>query len=229
MFFRRNVRNVIGLVVMSLVLGSTVAFSQETISTHKPPFDLNTSGEMKERVPVFAKGKEVFVPEEAIDLKAIREKEEKGLSLAIKAITMADPYPGIKTEVIRKSKELNNLVERKKNLVITIQRLQVGLNKKKAELAHKPKLLKVSVQQYTQKIMEFKDELTSIEKRLPVLESSLAKANLELQVEELVRGDLEDEEGTGEFDEEFEEVIQKRFNAGKKLLNFSSLSKISFR
>ena len=55
---------------------------------------------------------------------------------------MADPYPGIKAELSRKKKELNNLVERKKNLTATIQRLQIGLNRKKAELARKPKLLK---------------------------------------------------------------------------------------
>ncbi len=220
MFLRRNIRNVIGLAVMSLFLGSTVAFSQEMIPEYKNSFDLNASKEMKERLPNFPKRKEVYIPEEAIDLETIREKEENGLRLAKKAITMADPYPGIKAEVIRKSKELNNLVERKKNLTITIQRLQIGLNKKKAELARKPKLLKVSVQQYTQKIIELKDELAGIEKRIPALESSLAKANLELQVEELARGDMTSvEEDTGEFDEEFEEVIQERFNAGKILIN----------
>ena len=220
MFLRRNIRNVIGLVVMSLVLGSTVAFSKEIIPEYKNFFDLNASKEMKERVPNLPKSKEVYISGEAIDLEAIREKEEKGLGLAKKAITMADPYPGIKAELSRKKKELNNLVERKKNLTATIQRLQIGLNRKKAELARKPKLLKVSVQQYTQKIMELKDELAGIEKRIPVLESNLAEVNLELQVEELVRGNLSSvEEDAGEFDEEFEEVVQERFNAGKILIN----------
>jgi chromosome segregation ATPase len=220
MFLRRNIRNVIGLAVMSLFLGSTVAFSQEMIPEYKNSFDLNASKEMKERLPNFPKRKEVYIPEEAIDLETIREKEENGLRLAKKAITMADPYPGSKAELSRKKKELNNLVERRKNLTATIQRLQIGLNRKKAELARKPKLLKVSVQQYTQKIMELKDELAGIEKRIPVLESNLAEVNLELQVEELVRGNLSSvEEDAGEFDEEFEEVVQERFNAGKILIN----------
>ncbi len=217
MLFRRNV---ICLAVMSLVLGSTAAFSQEIIPEHKNSFDLNATRELKERLPNFPKKKEVYIPGEAIELEAIREKEEKGLDLGKKAITMADPYPGIKAEVSRKKKELNNLIERKKNLTATIQRLQIGLNRKKAELARKPKLLKVSVQQYTQKIMELKDELAGIEKRIPVLESNLAEVNLELQVEELVRGNLSSvEEDAGEFDEEFEEVVQERFNAGKILIN----------
>jgi hypothetical protein len=68
--------------------------------------------------------------------------------------------------------------------------------------------------------MVLKDELVGIEKRIPVLESNLAEANLELQVEELVRGDMTyGKEDIGEFDEAFEEVVQERFNAGKILIN----------
>ena len=174
---------------------------------------------MKETVPSLAKVKNVIASEENLDQKTIKEKEENGLRLAIKAITMADPYPSIKAEVSRESKELNKLVERKKNLKITIQRLQIGLNRKKAELANKPELLKISVHQYTQKIMDLKDELEGIEKQIPTLETKLAKSNLELQVEELARGDLDtEEEDADEFDEKFEEVVQERFNAGSILL-----------
>ncbi len=219
MFFRRNIRNVISLTVMSLVIGNAVAFSQETLPAHQNEFDSRPSWEMKETEPGLGKIKNVLASEENLDQKTIKEKEENGLRLAIKAITMADPYPGIKAEVSRKSKELNKLVERKKNLTITIQRLQIGLNRKKAELANKPELLKVSVKQYTQKIMELKDELTGIEKQIPTLETKLAKSNLELQVEELARGDLDtEEEDSDEFDAKFEEVIQDRFNAGSFLL-----------
>ncbi len=54
MLFRRNV---ICLAVMSLVLGSTAAFSQEIIPEHKNSFDLNATRELKERLPNFPKKK----------------------------------------------------------------------------------------------------------------------------------------------------------------------------
>ena len=45
MFFRRNIRNVIGLTVMSLVIGNTVAFSQETLPVHQNEFNTKLGDE----------------------------------------------------------------------------------------------------------------------------------------------------------------------------------------
>ncbi|MBT6047326.1 MAG: hypothetical protein HOG49_10930 [Candidatus Scalindua sp.] len=193
MFIREKVTNVFGLVLVSLIAQGTFAFS----------------------------GEEVYVPvnPKAIDFKAIREKEERGLNLAKKAIKLADPYPGMKTDAEMRNNELGNLVERKKYLTATVQRLQIGLMNKKAKFARNPELLKVSVKQYTQKIAEMKDELAEVEKLMPTLESKLASVNLELQVEELARGIMVDEEDTEGFDEEFEVAIQERFSAGMVLLN----------
>ena len=193
MFIRKKVTNVFGLVLVSLIAQGTFAFS----------------------------GEEVYVPvnPKAIDFKAIREKEERGLNLAKKAIKLADPYPGMKTDAEMRNNELGNLVERKKYLTATVQRLQIGLMNKKAKFARNPELLKVSVKQYTQKIAEMKDELAEVEKLMPTLESKLASVNLELQVEELARGIMVDEEDTEGFDEEFEVAIQERFSAGMVLLN----------
>jgi len=193
MFIREKVTNVFGLVLVSLIAQGTFAFS----------------------------GEEVYVPvnPKAIDFKAIREKEERGLNLAKKAIKLADPYPGMKTDAEMRNNELGNLVERKKYLTATVQRLQIGLMNKKAKFARNPELLKVSVKQYTQKIAEMKDELVEVEKLMPTLESKLASVNLELQVEELARGIMVDEEDTEGFDEEFEVAIQERFSAGMVLLN----------
>ena len=193
MFIREKVTNVFGLVLVSLIAQGTFAFS----------------------------GEEVYVPvnPKAIDFKAIREKEERGLNLAKKAIKLADPYPGMKTDAEMRNNELGNLVERKKYLTATIQRLQIGLMNKKAKFARNPELLKVSVKQYTQKIAEMKDELVEVEKQIPALESRLANVNLELQVEELARGIMVGEEDTEGFDEEFEEAIQGRWEVGKALLN----------
>ena len=201
--FIREIINVVGLVLVSLITQGTFVFAGEEV------YHLEAiSGESA-----------IGLPEKTIDSKAIREKEERGLNLAKKAVIMADPYPGMKTEAKMKNNELDNLIERKKYLTITIQRLQIGLMKKKAEFARNPELLKVSVKQYSQKITEMKDELAEIEKQVPALKSKLASVNLELQVEELARGIMVDEEDTGGFDEEFEEAIQGRFNAGKLLLN----------
>ena len=193
MFIREKVTNVFGLVLVSLIAQGTFAFS----------------------------GEEVYVPvnPKAIDFKAIREKEERGLNLAKKAIKLADPYPGMKTDAEMRNNELGNLVERKKYLTATVQRLQIGLMNKKAKFARNPELLKVSVKQYTQKITEMKDELVEVEKQIPALESRLTNVNLELQVEELARGIMVDEEDTEGFDEEFEVAIQERFSAGMVLLN----------
>jgi hypothetical protein len=193
MFIRKKVTNVFGLILVSLIAQGTF---------------------------VFAEG-EVYVPEnpKTIDFKAIREKEERGLNLAKKAIKLADPYPGMKTEAAMRNNELGNLVERKKYLTATIQRLQIGLMNKKAKFARNPELLKVSVKQYTQKITEMKDELVEVEKQIPALESRLTNVNLELQVEELARGIMVGEEDTEGFDEEFEEAIQGRWEIGKALLN----------
>ena len=193
MFIRKKVTNVFGLILVSLIAQGTF---------------------------VFAEG-EVYVPEnpKTIDFKAIREKEERGLNLAKKAIKLADPYPGMKTDAEMRNNELGNLVERKKYLTATVQRLQIGLMNKKAKFARNPELLKVSVKQYTQKIAEMKDELAEVEKLMPTLESKLASVNLELQVEELARGIMVDEEDTEGFDEEFEVAIQERFSAGMVLLN----------
>ena len=202
MFIRETI-NVVGLVLVSLIAQGTFVFAEEEVY----------------RLEAASGKTAIGLPEKAIDLKAIREKEERGLNLAKKAVIMADPYPGMKTEAKMKNNELDNLIERKKYLTITIQRLQIGLMKKKAEFARNPELLKVSVKQYSQKITEMKDERAEIEKRVPALESKLASVNLELQVEELARGIMVDEEDTEGFDEEFEEAIQERFNTGKLLLN----------
>ena len=193
MIIREKVINIFGLVLVSLVAQGTFAFAGEGVYM---PANLKT-----------------------IDFKAIREKEERGLNLAKKAIKWADPYPGMKAEVGMKNNELESLVEKKKYLTTTIQRLQIGFMNKKAKYARNPELLKVSVKQYTQKITEMKDELTEIEKQIPSLESKLASVNLELQVEELTRGIKVDEEDTGGFDEEFEEAIQGRWKVGKALMN----------
>jgi chromosome segregation ATPase len=201
MFIRGKIINVVGLVLVSLAVQGTFAFA----------------------------GEEVYVTEEPIDLKAIRDTEERGINFAKKAIKLADPYPGMKTEVSMRGKELDNLVERKNSLTIAIQRLQIGLRKKKAEFARNPELLKVSAKQYTQKIKEMEDELLEVEKQIPALESELANVKIELQVEEIGRNIMVDEDDTGDFDEEFEKAKQERFDAGKKLLNIGSLSTPRFR
>jgi seryl-tRNA synthetase len=201
MFLREKIRNVFSMVIISFILESAIAFSEE----------------------------ELFVPKQAIDLKTIKEKEEKGLNLAKKAIIMADPYPSIKKDVMRKNDELQVLKKRRNDLTIFIQKAQVMLNRKKAELANNPPLLKMAVKQYTQKIEELRDELSEVDRQIPTLESKLAKASLELQVEELVRGDLVDDEDTDAIDEEFEGEILERFNTGKGLLDLSSLSERRFR
>lgn len=211
--FIREIINVVGLILVSLIAQGTFVFAGEEVYYHEA-----------------VSGKSVIgLPEKTMDLKTIREKEERGLNLAKKAVIMADPYPGMRTEAEMKNNELDNLIERKKYLTTTIQRLQIGLMKKKAEFARNPELLKVSVKQYSQKITEMKDELAEIEKQIPALESKLASVNLELQVEELARGIMVDEEDTGGFDEEFEEAIQERFNAGKLLLDLSSPNGHGFR
>ena len=191
MFIREKVINVIGLVLVSLIVQGTFVFA----------------------------GEDVYAPTETLDLKAIREKEESGLNLAKKAIRVLDPYPGMKADAGMKNNELDGLVERKKYLATTIQRLQIGLMNKKAKYARNPELLKASVRQYSQKITEMKDELAEAERQIPPLESKLASVNLELQVEELTRGIKVDEEDTGGFDEEFEEAIQGRWKVGKALMN----------
>jgi seryl-tRNA synthetase len=201
MFLRGKIRNVFSMVIISFILESAIAFSEE----------------------------ELFVPKQAIDLKTIKEKEEKGLNLAKKAIIMADPYPSIKKDVMRKNDELQVLKKRRNDLTIFIQKAQVMLNRKKAEHANNPPLLKMAVKQYTQKIEELRDELSEVDRQIPTLESKLAKASLELQVEELVRGDLVDDEDTDAIDEEFEGEILERFNTGKGLLDLSSLSERRFR
>ena len=191
MFIRKKVINIFGLALVSLIAQGTFTFA----------------------------GEEVYVSEKTIDVKTIREKEERGLNLAKKAIKRADPYPGMKTEVGMKNIELDNMIERKSNLATTIQRLKIGLMRKKAKYARNPELLKVSVKQYSQKIIEMEDELAEIEKQMPSLESKLASVSLELQVEELTRGIMVDEDDTGGFDEEFEEAIQGRWKVGKALMN----------
>lgn len=198
--FIREIINVVGLVLVSLIAQGTFVFA----------------------------GEEIYVPVEPIDLKTIKEKEERGLNLAKRAIKLADPYPGMKTEVNMRNKELKNLVEKKSNLKTTIQRLQIGLRKKKAEFARNPELLKVSVKQYSQKIEELQGELAEVKKQIPTLETKLANVNLELQVEKLSRGILADDD-TGKFDEEFEEAIQERFKTGKMLLDLSSSNMPGFR
>jgi len=210
MVLKEKILSIIGLVVMILFLEGATAFPQSQYS-----------------LPV--KEDDIELEEKSVDMKAIKEKEKIGIDFAQKAIKLCDPYPGIKTEVNIRNKELDNLVEKKKSLKIAIQRLQIGLRKKKAEFARNPQLLKISIQQYTQKIKELEDELVEVEKQIPALESKLTSVNLELQIEELSRGILTDEEDTWEFDDEFEEAIQERFNTGKRLLNIGSLSTPRFR
>ena len=151
MFLRGKILSIIGLVVMIMFLEGTTAFPQYSL-------------------PV--KEDDIGLEEKSVDMKAIKEKEERGLNLAKKAIIMADPYPGMKTEVNRKNKELDNLIERKKNLTTTIQRLQIGLRRKKAKYARNPELLKVSVRQYSQDIEDMQYELAEIEKSYPLLSLS---------------------------------------------------------
>ncbi|MCR4288641.1 MAG: hypothetical protein NUV86_00045 [Candidatus Scalindua sp.] len=200
MFLRLKVITVVGLVIMSLVVQGAVAVA----------------------------GEEVYVTERTTDIKANKEKEERGLNFAKKAIKLADPYPGMKTEVSLRGKELENLVEKKKSLTIAIQRLQIGLTKKKAEFARNPELLKVSVKQYTQKIKELEGELVEVEKQIPALESELANVNIEIQVEEIGRNIMVEEEDTGKYEAEFEEAILGRFNNLKTLIP-DSLSTPRFR
>jgi chromosome segregation ATPase len=208
MFLREKILSIIGLVAMVLLLEGSTAFSQYSL-------------------PV--KENDIKLKEKNVDTKAIKEKQKRGLDFAREAIKLADPYPGMKTEVNMRNKEIDSLAEKRKSLTMAIQRLQIGLRKKKAEFARNPQLLKVSTQQYTQKIKELEGELAEVEKQIPALESKLTGINLELQVEELSRGILVDEDDTEEFDKEFEEAIQERFNAGKGLLNIGSLSTPRFR
>jgi len=203
MFLREKILSIIGLVAIVLLLEGSTAFSQYSL-------------------PV--KENDIKLEEKSVDTKEIKEKQKRGLDFARKAIKLADPYPGMKTEVNMRNKEIDSLIEKKKSLKMAIQRLQIGLRKKKAEFAGNPQLLKISIQQYTQKIKDLEGELVEIEKQIPALESKLTSADLELQVEELSRGILVDEDDAGGFDKEFEEAIQKRFNAGKRLLNIGSLS-----
>ncbi|MGR3174560.1 MAG: hypothetical protein ACUZ8N_08190 [Candidatus Scalindua sp.] len=201
--FIRKIINVVGLVLVSLIAQEAFAFAGEEV------YHLEA-----------VSGKSVIgLPEKAIDLKTIREREERGLNLAKRAIKLADPYPGMKTEVNMRNKELNNLTEKKSNLKMTIQRLKIGLMRKKAKFARNPELLKISVKQYSQKIAEMEDELAEVEKQIPVLESKLESVTIEVEAEELKRGIMKDEEDTGGFDEEFEEAIQGRWEVGKALLN----------
>ena len=203
MFIREKILSIFGLVAIVLLLDGSTAFSQYSL-------------------PV--KENDIKLEEKTVDTKAIKEKRKRGLDFARKAIKLADPYPGMKTEVNMRNKEIDSLVEKKNSLTMAIQRLQIGLRRKKAEFARNPQLLKVSTEQYTHKIMELEGELAEVEKQIPALESKLTSADLELQVEELSRGILVDEDDAGGFDKEFEEAIQKRFNAGKRLLNIGSLS-----
>ena len=208
MFLREKILSIIGLVAIVLLLEGSTAFSQYSL-------------------PV--KENDIKLEEKSVDTKEIKEKQKRGLDFARKAIKLADPYPGMKTEVNMRNKEIDSLIEKKKSLKMAIQRLQIGLRKKKAEFAGNPQLLKISIQQYTQKIKDLEGELVEIEKQIPALESKLTSADLELQVEELSRGIMVDEDDIGGFDNEFEEAIQERFNAGKRLLNIGSLSTPRFR
>ena len=191
MFIRKKVINIFGLALVSLIAQGTFTFA----------------------------GEEVYVSEKTIDVKTIREKEERGLNLAKKAIKRADPYPGMKTEVGMKNIELDNMIERKSNLATTIQRLKIGLMRKKARYANNPGLREVSVKQYSQNIMEMEDELAEIEKRLPVEKSRLARVTIEVEAEELRRG-IEDVKGeTKEYEVEYEEAVQERWKIGMRVLN----------
>jgi hypothetical protein len=208
MFIREKILSIFGLVAIVLLLDGSTAFSQYSL-------------------PV--KENDIKLEEKTVDTKAIKEKQNRGLDFARKAIKLCDPYPGMKTEVTMRNKEIDSLVEKKNSLTMAIQRLQIGLRRKKAEFARNPQLLKVSTEQYTHKIMELEGELAEVEKQLPALESKLTSADLELQVETLSRGIMVDEDDIRGFDNEFEEAIQERFNAGKRLLNIGSLSTPMFR
>lgn len=208
MFLREKILCIIGLVAMVLLLEGSTAFSQYSLPVNE---------------------NDIKLEEKSVDTKAIRERQKRGLDFAREAIKLADPYPEMKTEANMRNREIDNLAEKRKSLTMAIQRLQISLRKKEAEFAHNPELLKVSVKQHSQKIVEMQNELAEIEKQIPALESKLASVNLELQVEELSRGILVDEHDTGDFDKEFEEAIQERFNAGKMLLNTNSLSTPKFR
>jgi len=208
MFLREKVLSIACLVVMALLLGGTTAFPQYSLAV---------------------KDNDIELKEKSVDTKAIREMEERGLDFARKAMVDSDFYPGKKTEAKIKNDELVKLVEKKKDLAIRIQRLQIGMRKEKAKFALNPQLLKVTVKQYTQKIKELEDELVEVEKQIPALESELANVNIELKVEELSRGIKVDEEDNGDFDEEFEKAKEERWKRGKGLVKTGSLSTLRFR
>ncbi|MFQ5685778.1 MAG: hypothetical protein ACE5GV_03880 [Candidatus Scalindua sp.] len=216
MRIREAFRTAICLATMSLVLaGGTVAFSQEaTTSVYKNSFSLEPDRETKEKKS---------------DSKANRKKEERGLNLARQALKWTDTLPGKRTKAEMMDNELDSLIEREKYLTTAIQRLQIGLMRKKAKYARNPELLKVSVKQYSQKIAEMEDELAEIRKRKPTVESKLARVTIEVEAEELGRGIMEDEEDTGWFDEEFEEAKEERWKKGKGLLKIGALSTPRFR
>jgi len=206
MIIRKIVRNIIAIGVVSLVLAvSTVAFSQEaTISLHENTADLELSGETKKK---------------EIDTKSIKKADERALTLARQAIKWTDTLPGKKTKAEMMDNELDNLIERKKHLLSVMQKLKIGLMRKKAKYAHNPELLEVSVKHYSQNIMEMEDELAEIEKRLPVEKSRLARVTIEVEAEELRRG-IEDGKGeTKEYEVEFEEAKQERWKIGMRVLN----------
>ena len=94
MFLRKKTLSIIGLVAMVLLLEGSTAFSQYSL-------------------PV--KENDIKLEDKSVDTKAIKDKEERGLDFARKAIILADPYPGMKTEVNMRNKELDNLVEKKKS------------------------------------------------------------------------------------------------------------------
>jgi hypothetical protein len=206
MIIRKIVRNIIAIGVVSLVLAvSTVAFSQEaTISLHENTADLELSGETKKK---------------EIDTKSIKKADERALTLARQAIKWTDTLPGKKTKAVMMDNELNNLIERKQHLLSVMQKLKIGLMRKKAKHARNPELLEVSVKQYSQNIMEMEDELAEIEKRLPVEKSRLARVTIEVEAEELRRG-IEDTKGkTNEYEVEFEEAKQERWEIAMRVLN----------
>ena len=206
MIIRKIVRNIIAIGVVSLVLAvSTVAFSQEaTISLHENTADLELSGETKKK---------------EIDTKSIKKADERALTLARHAIKWTDTLPSKKTKAEMMDNELNNLIERKQHLLSVMQKLKIGLMRKKAKHARNPELLEVSVKQYSQNIMEMEDELAEIEKRLPVEKSRLARVTIEVEAEELRRG-IEDVKGeTKEYEVEYEEAVQERWKIGMRVLN----------
>ena len=206
MIIRKILRNIIGIGVVSLVLAvSTVAFSQEAmISLYGNSADLELSEETKEK---------------EIDTKAIRKTEERALTLARQAIKWTDTLPGKKTKAEMMDNELDNLIERKKHLLSVMEKLKIGLMRKKARYANNPGLREVSVKQYSQNIMEMEDELAEIEKRLPVEKSRLARVTIEVEAEEVRRG-IEDVKGeTKEYEVEYEEAVQERWKIGMRVLN----------